>query len=206
MAAPNTQLALRQPVKITRPSKVDRSCWFLFKQHISIEEIAGRMNRAVSSVQKSIERMQNYAALTSNEEVNMRFNEIVLNNIDQVGRVIHDGLRAVSVTREVIEDAKTGKRKARVVSRDPDHSTRFKAAEMLQKQADRALPKGAGVQVNVQQNNAGTASPVGLSFEERLRKRRELRGMSNGVIVQSYEDPGNRDESGDDFDEDDSEG
>lgn len=206
MASPETQLAIRQPVKITRPTKTDRTCWFLFRQHISIDEIATRLRRSVPAVQHSIERMQIYQSLTSNEEVNMRYNEVVLANIDQVGKVIHDGLRAVNVTREVTEDPKTGKKRTRVVARDPDHPTRYKAAEMLQKAADRALPKGAGVQVNVQQNNAGVDAPIGRSFEERLRQRREAQGLSNAVVIDAGAiDPGDRDESGDDFEEDDGE-
>jgi len=202
MASPNTQLAIRDSVKIVRPSKIDRTCWHLFRQHVSIDEIATRLNRSLPNVQKSLEKMEVYRALTANEEVNMRYNEIVLENIDAAGKVMRDGLKAVTVTREDYTDAK-GKKRSRVISREPDHPTRFKAAELVQKSADRALPKGGGVNVNVQQNNANLneAAP-GKSFADRLRQRREAMGLSNGVVIAAR--PDSDDDEEDDFEGDDS--
>ena len=202
MASPNTQLALREPVKLVRPNKCYRTCWHLWKQHVSIDEIATRMGRTVAYVQKAIDCMESYRAQTSNEEVNMRFNEIVLANVDAVGKVFHDGLKAQVVTRQETTDPKTGKIKTKIVCREPDHVTRLKTAEMVQKAADRAIPKGAGVQVNVQQNNANMEISAGRSFVERLRARREARGLSNGVQVINAEESLDRDESADDFEED----
>ena len=168
-----------------KPNATDRSRWFLFRKHIAIEEIAKRHNISVVAVQKSIDRMESYNAQTSNELVDMRMNEIVLNQADRMDKAL-----AAALTSEIVLRRPNAKNpnKSVIVSRDPDHKTRLEAHRELRQLAERTIPKGGGVNIAVQQNTGIVAdSARRLTFEERLRQIRQDHGMRNDANVADAE-------------------
>ena len=187
MAADSTALAITgrgRPYRVKQPRQIDRVRWYLYRQHVSLEEIAARHNCTVLTVQDSINRMEAHRALTSSEEIDMKMNSIVLRRLERAEKVIEEAQNAEIVITHT--DPETGE--TEITHRAPDHATRLAANEQVRKIADRNIPKGAGVQVNVQQN-AGeqTAHIRGRSFEELLRKAREDAGLTNSENIQDAE-------------------
>ena len=210
MAANDTALAISgrgRPYRVKQPRQIDRVRWYLYRQHVSLEEIAERHGVSVLSVQDSINRMEAHRALTSSEEIDMKMNSIVLRRLERLDKVIAEAQEAEIIITHT--DPETGE--TEVTHRAPDHATRLAANEQVRKIADRNIPKGAGVQVNVQQN-AGeqTAHIRGRSFEELLRKAREDAGLTNSENIQDAEyeevDETRDDDEGDENEDEKSEG
>jgi hypothetical protein len=168
-----------------KPNAADRARWFLFRKHIVIEEIAKRHGVTVQKVQTSIDRMESYNAQNSNELVDMRMNELVLNQADQMEKALAGALNAEVIIRR--PNAKNPN-KSVIVSRDPDYKTRLEALGKATDLAASLRPKGGGVNIAVQQNTGVVAdSARRLTFEERLRQIRQEHGMRNDANVADAE-------------------
>jgi hypothetical protein len=193
----------RPPTKdnpFKKPSKQDRARWFLFKNSVSLEEISSRLGGRIIDVQKSIDRVQSYQAQTSNEIVDMRRNEMVLNLADKAEAALSRALEAKTIVRRENKKGQTV-----VVSRDTDHKTQIEAFKQVKELLVAPIPKGGGVNIAVQQNATQQVEVSRRSnFEERLRAARERRGMTNSenVVEVEYADV---DETADDDDEKDAE-
>ena len=187
-----TELALppsRSKAKsvFSSPTKQDRIRWHLFREkRQSFEEIAEVQGVAISTVEASVDRVEAYRALTSNAEISAELNSMVMDLAPDAKTALKGALKAEHVIRKTNEEGCS-----EVISRSPDDKTRLAAFSVFQKLADRQLPKGGGVNIAVQQN-AGGQAPVNdgvkhLSFEELLRQRRALKGMTNDENVEDAE-------------------
>lgn len=128
---------------------------------------------AVAKIHDSIDVCREYRYQNSNENVALAINEQVLSLIPQVGQVFADGLGAVKYLPQ---------RNGRFKKVD-DHAIRLKTIETMKSLQEVAQPKAPLVQNNTQFNNnvqgGGAAFAPGMSFEARLRKMREAKGLSN---------------------------
>jgi hypothetical protein len=202
--AEGTELVIappRPPTKdnpFKKPSKQDRARWFLFKNSVSLEEIASRLGGRIIDVQKSIDRVHSYQAQTSNEIVDMRRNEMAINLADKAEAALGRALDAKTVVRRENKKGRTV-----VVSRDPDHRTQIEAAKQVKELLEASIPKGGGVNIAVQQNATQQVEVSRRSnFEERLRAIREKRGMANQVtIVDAKIDPDEEESTEEDNDD-----
>jgi hypothetical protein len=203
MAAKSTALTTGRELG-KKPNSTDRRRWYLFRQRMSVEEICAREKCSLEAFQNSLTRMEAYRASVSTEEIEMAMNAIVLRRLPEADKALGDALKAKVVTRQQYVDNK-GRQKSKVISTEPDHGIRLQAHDRLQRMADRMIPKGGGVAVNVQQNNAGGGESqvrAGRSFEDILRERRRERGLSDGMTVDAeYVDASEIDESADDHDD-----
>ena len=185
------------------PSKEDRIRWHLFSgQRKSYDEIANLRKSKVTAVQSSVERVEAWRSLLSASEIGVELNAIVMEHIGAVSGALSESLTAEHVIKRTNDAGKE-----EIISRSPDHKTRHEAIDRVLKIADRNLPRGGGVNIAVQQNaGGGVPAPGGerhLSFEELLRQRRQLKGLSNGDEVQEaeFEDVDETAEEGEDGDE-----
>ncbi len=107
---------------------------------------------------------------------------MLLGHLGKVSTVIKKGLEAEIVITG--KDPESGKSK--VISRQPDHVTRFHAIESLRKLNELTRPKGTGVAVNIQNNNnQNNSTTVGKSYEDVLRAARERRGLENDEAIRN---------------------
>lgn len=121
-------------------------------------------------VQESLNYVEEYKLYNSNDLVDIKINEVILDSIGETGRVFKRGMRA-----------KRRDGKGRLVD---DHATQLKAVDTMKNFAELARPKVPAVQVNTQFNNAGGGGQPGVpqagSFESWLRNRRAEQGLDNG--------------------------
>ncbi len=163
-----------------RPSEADRVRWVMFKAHGKpIEEIAELTHTTAIAVQKSINEMENYQSYYSISALETKTIETVMNQMDGVGKVFNDGLKAN-------KSISIGGGKTKSVT---DWSTRLKTAETIKSLMETVRPKGPGIQFNQQINTAdsGTTFASGMSFEAMLRKKREQYGLANYQEVETVE-------------------
>jgi hypothetical protein len=203
MAAKSTALTTGRELG-KKPNSIDRRRWYLFRQRMSVEEICTRENCSLEAFQNSLHRMEAYRALNSSEEIEMAVNEAVLKLLPESFKSLREAVKAKVVTRQQYVDEK-GRQKSKVISTEPDHGIRLQAHDRVQRMADRMIPKGGGVAVNVQQNNAGGDGGGVVSrrsFEEVLRERRREQGLSDGMTIDAeYEDASEVDESANDHED-----
>ena len=185
----------------------DRRRWWLHVgKGLSVEEIANLEKVAPTTVQGSIDCMEMYKFSMQNEMLNMKVVETALQQMDSVGVVLQESMKAKKV---VHVNAETGK-----IQEVADTAMRLKAVETVRSFIETIQPKGPGIQLNQQFNNgaAGAGISSGMSFEAVLRKKREERGMINGQginesgVEESVEDSVSREFAefgGDEEDEDD---
>jgi len=151
---------------------------------MTFDEIATRQNMSLVQVGNAIQRMEDHSALNSQDMVDLALNEAVLKSMSGVDKVLAGGMKAVIEGSE--RRGKVGEEKWVKTSR-PDHATRIKTLETIKGFVESTRPKGGGVNIALQQNNAGGGGgdirPQGHSFEERLRKIREAKGLTNNDVV-----------------------
>ena len=151
-----------------------------------VEQIAARHNMSVESVNASLQRMESHRSLCSNEAFDMELNGMLLGHFGKLNKAIKDGLAAEIVVTGMDEKGKT-----KIISRRPDHKTRFNAIESVRKLNELTRPKGPGVAVNIQNNNNNNnTTGTGRSYEDVLRAARERRGLENEEAIKdaAYED------------------
>lgn len=163
--------------KPSTPTRTDRYRYYLKRKNFSLDEIAAQTNCSVIQVSESFARMEEYMASVSNEEVDFAINQVVLQQITGVGKVIQKAMGAERRREVKIGKKKNGDDKFRVI-KIADHDTRLKAVETLKTFADLTRPKGGGITLNAntQVNNgmgASTGDVIrGRSFEDIVRKKR----------------------------------
>ena len=180
----------KQRQSLRKPAPSDRRRWFLHVgKGLEIEDIAEREGVAPAKIQDSIDVCKEYRFQNSNESVALAINEQVLKLIPEIGEVFAGGLTAVKHLPQ-----RNGRYK-----KVEDHAIRLKTVETIKSLQEVAQPKAPLVQNNTQfNNNTGGGGPMyapGMSFEARLRKLREQRGLSNGdSIVGASENAADADE------------
>lgn len=200
------------PPRLVLNDKDRRRWWLHIGKGMSVEEIASMEKVAPTTIQGSIDCMEQYKFSMQNEMLHLKVVETALKQMDSVHVVLQESMKAKKV---VHVNAETGK-----VTEVADTAMRLKAVETVRGFIETVQPKGPGIQLNQQFNNAGAGAGVssGMSFEAVLRKKREERGMVNGQgindteAVESAEDSVSRefadfggdeeDEDGDESDED----
>lgn len=111
----------------------------------------------------------------SNDEVDMAINQLVLKSIDATGRVFSDAMKA----KIVVHTRSKGGRNYKTDT--PDHATRLRAVDSIKGLMEVVRPKGPGIAIqnNNQFGGSGAVAPVdgarGMSFEDRIRRRRQQR-------------------------------
>lgn len=187
------------------PSRSDRVRWHLFKQNISPEDIASRENVKLTAVWDSIQRMEAYKNLHSDEEVNMQINAIVIEQAKTVGKVIGRAMQAKHTV--TVKSGKVGKERWRSTKVD-DHATQLKGVEAFRALVEATRPKGGGVNIAVQNNNgngggAATSRERGNTFEERVRRMRERKGItsSDDVVEGEFTTPPSQQSLADEMEE-----
>jgi len=162
------------------PTESDRVRWVMFKAHGKpIEEIAALTGSTAIAVQKSINEMENYQSYFSVSALETKTIETVMNQMDGVGKVFNEGLKAN-------KSISLGGGKTKSVT---DWGTRLKTAETIKSLMETVRPKGPGIQFNQQINTAepGATFASGMSFEAMLRKKREQYGLANEQEVETVE-------------------
>lgn len=154
-----------------KPSVKDRQRWYLWRSEKPMEEIAAREKTDVANVRASIDRVESYRFLVSIEEVDLAYNAMALELVDDEKRVLKQAMKA-----KTWRTANNGKEVPIV-----DHKTRLSAIEIAREFTNTVRPKTPMTQVNVQQNVANGMSG-GMSFEQRLReiKARRAAGLTSG--------------------------
>ena len=157
-----------------KPSVKDRQRWYLWRSEKPMEEIAAREKTDVANVRASIDRVESYRFLVSIEEVDLAYNAMALELVDDEKRVLKQAMRA-----KTWRTANNGKEVPIV-----DHKTRLSAIEIAREFTNTVRPKTPMIQNNVQNNvNGGVNGGGGMSFEQRLReiKARRMAGeLGNG--------------------------
>lgn len=162
------------------PSQKDFKRWALWRQAVSIDEIAARWSVSPLEIQLSINKVQEYQHLHSHEAVDMRINRAVLNILNGTGNgPVETILRDLGEAKKML--CSYGPNGEPPVL-EPDHDTRIRMIDMLMKMIDKVRPRGAGVNVNVAQtNNTLNVSSPTRSFEERVRLAREKTGLNTAA-------------------------
>lgn len=179
-------LTEKKPRKLSR---LDRARAFLKRKGYSVDEIATRTNGTLVQVADSLERYDLARAEASNEEVDMAINQVILKNVERMGEVIGDAMKAKVVDRVSIGTTKKGLIRYRKTFR-PDHAMQLKAVETAKSLMESVRPKGPGIAIqNNNQFGGGTPSPGfeggrTISFEDRIRRRKQ-RHIEEGDIVEA---------------------
>jgi hypothetical protein len=195
-------------------------CWNLWKiERMTFDEIATREHLSVVQVGNAVQRTSDYKALHSDQAVDLAVNEMILKRLGKVEQVLTGAMGA-----NIVGSEKRGRvdQEKWVRTRRPDHATRLKAAETFKGFIETIRPKGGGVSIALQQNNAGAPGDEprahGNTFEERLRRLRQAKGLANhdevieaefaspssladeleGVGIELDEDPDEQEEPGQD--------
>ena len=141
---------------------------------VSEDEIAARLNVGLDIVKAGVGAMEAYRQSYSHDIVDMKINEVVINQLDNMQQAFSDGLAAMRLLEE------TGPNGEPIFQ--IDHNTRIKMIDAISNLIDKVRPKtGAGVAVNIlnQNNNQNVAGGAGRSFEARVRTLRDRRGIKD---------------------------
>ena len=155
------------------PNRKDMIRYYLSRKGHSPEEIAERTGCTLRGVESSLRAVEEYRELVSNDAIDMKIGEVVMESISHVPAVFKRGMTAT----RMIRNPATGKAKL-----EPDIAMQLKTVETMKSFQELARPKVPGVMLNQQFNNggpAGQAASAGTSFESRLRAIREKRGLIN---------------------------
>jgi hypothetical protein len=187
----------------------DRERWRKWKDGASAEEIAEKEHSKVLTVQNSIQKFLTYQSSVSHEAVDMAANELTIQTLQKVGELIDDVLKAEK--DKTVTDAE-GKM---VVVQVPDLKMRMTVFDKITKLIQSVRKGDGGVNIsNIgQQTNVAVAgNRIGMSFEARLREKREAHGLRNdediieGEVVEDDEDYDETLDDADDGDEIEEEG
>ena len=164
-------------IRIERPSGKDRKRWSMWKLDRTVQEIAAHEHASVKSVQESIDRVEGFKLLPGSE---MLLADISATSIE----MLDDWKESVQGARKATMLRTMPNGRSRVVV---DHAMRLAAAKEIRELASLTQAKGAGVQVNVQNNNGTAQRPGGgMDFESRLRLlRAKNAGQMPGGIIQA---------------------
>lgn len=174
-------------------TQIDRARYFDNLAGISAEELASRENVKLSTITRSLEKMRAHSHRFSQTSVILKANELFASKLDDVSKVIDDGLNAtVVVVRQVVKTRWNPELGADEQYMDevhellPDHATRIKTMDYLSKLHERVQPKQPLVAVDartqIQNNQAqlpGNTSGI-ISSEAIIRHIRAERGLSLG--------------------------
>lgn len=164
-------------LRIERPTARDRKLWTLWKLEKTVQEIAAQQHMSVKSVQDAIDRVESYRYLPSSELLSADIHATSMELLEEVKEPLRGALKAKTVRtksngREIVID---------------DHSTRLAAVKEIREMAALSQPKGAGVQVNVQNNNLAATQRLanGTDFESRLRVLRAKNAGQLPAVAQA---------------------
>jgi hypothetical protein len=163
----------------TKPSRLDLTRYAKWRAGTSDEDIAQnepKGPRDVGIIRESIQRVLAWQQINSLPMVTTAAHEVILKHIPTVDRIIEDFGRATK-TRKVTEiiDGKE-------VSRDVveiDYATQARVLESLKDLRDMVASKESKTNVNFGTQVAGNVNLTTRSFEDRIRKKREARGLKD---------------------------
>lgn len=147
-------------------------CWALTRAQVSEDEIAIRLKIDIAQVKQGYAIAEAWRVSQSHEIVDANMNAMVIDRIDAMGSALDDALAAERVRLDGDGN----------LIQEPDHHTRLDAMEKISTILRDIRPKGGdkGISVGIinQNNNAAIVAGNGArSFEARVRKIREERGM-----------------------------
>src|SRR5437660_8693153 len=170
------KLTLTPPPKTNQtPSRRDLRRWARWRAGETDEEIAkSDGGTSILKVQASIQRVLAYKSYNSLELVAARVNEITLDQLPDMDRIITELANATRTEGDKIEI---------------DYATRRSAIDALSKLRDLIKENKQTVNIgdrSIQQiNSSGNVFlGAGRSFEDRMRKKREEHGLRNEEVDQ----------------------
>lgn len=164
----------------------DTRRWQESRRGVSIQELAARENVKLSTIQKSLDKMESHSAATSQESVEMATRQLYLETLGDAGQAIAEAIAAMKTEQRVITNKDTGETEV-VKIQTADHATRMKAIDQLKGLLVSIQPKTPMMTVDArtQINNGGQlgtgVSQATLSSESIIRQIRAERGLSLGT-------------------------
>lgn len=157
-------------------SKRDLSIIALHKLGLDEEAIVHRLKLDTLRVQASLLKFYRRQAAANHEMMQIGVNEMGLDRLAEVNAAIADGLTATKPVKN---------EKGEVTGWVPDRVERREMARLLKEWIAVVMPKTPLISQNINQNNQQNnyLSGRGLSFESRLREKREARGLLNDANV-----------------------
>jgi len=155
-------------------TKNDLAIVALDKMGIDEATISQRLHIKTITVQRSLLKWYRRQLAGSSEMVHLRVNEMGLEQIEEVNKLIADGLRA---TKPIFDENNVE------IRREPDLAARRQFARDLREWLKDVQPKAPLIAANLTQNNQtntfNNGSTRGLNMEGRLRAIREKHGLRN---------------------------
>lgn len=184
--------SLRSPI-----TELDRDRYFDFLAGVSAEELAARENVRLPTIERSLDKMRSHTQVHSQQSAELAVREVVISQLAGASAAFTEALTAtIPVTKMVMKrrwDDRTGEEVEYMdeeVTLVPDHATRMKAVDSLQKLLVGIQPKTPLIDArsqNIFQPGTGgqAALPAGspansLSQEAVVRAIRSARGLSLG--------------------------
>lgn len=185
----STALALLKPDReMKKPTKRDQMIWLAWKRGQTAETIAAHNHMKEPQVRAAIDRWQLFADVHSNEQVDLKYNQMFEEIIPMQKKVLLDAMKADHVVN-------VGRGKQVIMRKMADHTTRLESLKTAKALMEISRPKGGGININTQVNNdrggvAAANAPRGFDFEARLRDIRASKGIEDAgaVIDAEFED------------------
>ena len=186
--------AMRQ----SAPTQIDQRRYFDFRAGMSAAELAARENVQLATIENSLTRMRSHASQFSQEAAEIATRQLYLDRLPDANHVFAEALTATKTESRVelveeynlLTDRKEFVEKT-ILDHVPDHATRLKATDALQRLLAGIQPKQPLVAVDARsQTNIGYGGPgqpaLGpgsqhpgtLSSESIIRQLRLERGLA----------------------------
>jgi hypothetical protein len=174
----------RNPLLAEPVTALDSKRWQDSRRGISKEELATRENVKLSTIQKSLDKMDAHAAAVSQESVEMATRQLYLESLAGVQDAIVDAIAAMKTEQRVITNKDTGETEI-VEIQTADHATRMKAIDQLKGLLVSIQPKTPlmTVDARTQINNPGhpqLGSGSTISTESIIR---QIRAQPNFLLT-----------------------
>jgi hypothetical protein len=141
----------------------------------TVQDIARNEGVTVKAVEKSLRQVQVDHALNTPEQLEREAINVVRSNLPHVQSAISRALKAKTLIRETT--IRRGKEETRIKTVD-DIDTQLKGLKAFNDMLTATQPKGTGIAVNVNQQNANLAAAAATTnirtttYEDRLRRIR----------------------------------
>jgi len=159
-------------LKTKAPSEKALKCFALYKDGLDDSDIAQRVRTRPESVRRYIQEVLVYMRVCSPEVLAARTTDVILSHLPNVDKVLND------LTNATVKDSQG--------NIEIDYATRRSMISALKQLREMGSPKEQKVNINQgNQTMIGQMNVLGRSFEERLRRKREERGLKNDVLVEA---------------------
>jgi hypothetical protein len=165
--------------------------------NLTPEEIAKQERVSVATVRSSISMVDSYRKQNDGIEMKLAIQKVVIETAPKLQETLHGLLSATELVE--MPNGKTGRK--HVVKRE-DKTTRLEASRLVKDLIIGLQPKGAPVEVNVNQTNQVANLSQAETNEERMRRLRKKADEFNALPPEVAAVP-DRIDSGDEDDDDD---